>query len=129
MVVDSSALVAIFNHEPERVRFIEAILAASPRLISAATLLETSIVLAGRIGPPVLSRLEAFLAEAGIEVAPFDAAAARLAADAFLRFGKGRHPAALNMGDCAAYALAKARGLPLLYKGADFARTDIRAAL
>jgi ribonuclease VapC len=87
-------------------------------------------VLAGRSGTEEGWRdLDALIERAQIEIVPFDTEQAALARTAFLRFGKGRHPAALNCGDCAAYALARARDLPLLYKRADFARTDVRPAL
>ncbi len=88
------------------------------------------MVLAGRSGDrrgwPDLDRL---IRVGGIDIAPHDEALAQIAREAYLRYGKGRHPARLNLGDCAAYALAKARGLPLLFKGADFARTDVLPAL
>ena len=84
------------------------------------------MVIAGRRGgEPVWELLDEFLADAEAEIVSFDHEQAKLARSAFLRFGKGRHPAALNFGDCAAYALAKSRGVPLLFKGEDFARTDI----
>src|SRR3546814_9737296 len=97
--------------------------------MSAVGLQEASMVIAGTQGTSVLwNSLDAFIARS-IEIVPFDEVQARLARDAFLRYGKGRHPAALNLGDCAAYALAAMRGLPLLFKGADFRHTDIVPAL
>ena len=130
IVVDSSALVAIMRGEPETGRFLEAIAAADALLLSAVNYLETSMVLAGPKGKAAVWRpLEAFLTRANIAVAPFDREQAQAAREAFLRFGKGRHPAALNFGDCAAYALAKARRAPLLFKGGDFLKTDIAPAL
>jgi ribonuclease VapC len=91
--------------------------------------MEASMVLAGHTGDDASWReLDQFIARSGIEIVPQDLALADIARRAFLRFGKGRHPAALNVGDCAAYALAKRRGLKLLFKGADFSRTDIVAA-
>ena len=94
------------------------------------TLLEASLVLARRTGGPGFwAPLDLLVSEAKIEVVAFDAEQARFARAAFLKYGKGRHPAALNFGDCAAYALAKSKGIPLLYKGADFAKTDIVSAL
>jgi ribonuclease VapC len=92
--------------------------------------LETSLVLAGpKGGADVWHPLDAFLAEAGVEAVPFDSHQTLHAREAFVRFGKGRHPAALNFGDCAAYALAKSKNLPLLFKGYDFAKTDVMAAI
>jgi ribonuclease VapC len=129
MVVDTSALVAIARHEPERDRFLQA-LASEPELaMTAVNWVEARIVLFGRMGEPGLVTLRDLMARAGIQ---FVAASAELAAgafEAFRRFGKGRHPARLNICDCFAYALAKETGAPLLFKGGDFARTDIVAAL
>ena len=127
MVVDTSAIAAVLLGEPERDAFRATIERAARRpLLSAMTLLEASLVMAGRRGEAMLPVLDALAAR--LEVVPFDEAMARTARDAFLRFGKGRHPAGLNYGDCAAYALAMQRGLPLLFKGEDFARTDVRRA-
>ena len=129
IVVDSSALVAILRREPEADRFLQVIAAADTCLLSAMSLLETSMVLAGRTGDGTAwAGLDVMVARAGMEVVAQDAEQARLARQAFLDFGKGRHPAALNLGDCAAYALARSRGLPLLFKGEDFARTDLLPA-
>jgi ribonuclease VapC len=88
-----------------------------------------SLVIVGRKGLRLLTDFDAFLAELGIEIVPFGNLEARIARDAFIRFGRGRHPPALNFGDCASYAPAKARGLPLLYKGNDFSEADIGPAL
>ncbi len=130
IVVDSSALVAILKHEAERASFTRAIASADLCLLSAVSLHETCLVLAGRTRNSAnWTVLDAYLEQAAIETISFDAVMARAASDAFLRFGKGRHPAALNLGDCASYALAKQRGAPLLYKGQDFARTDIASAV
>ncbi|WP_371818687.1 type II toxin-antitoxin system VapC family toxin [Rhodomicrobium sp. Az07] len=130
IAVDSSALVAILRLEPDAKALLGALVAARGRVISALNVLETSLVLAGREGDgSVFAPLDAFIAEAGIEIVSFDAGQAAAARAAFLRYGKGRHPAALNFGDCAAYALARSRGVPLLFKGDDFAKTDIAAAL
>jgi ribonuclease VapC len=129
IAVDRSALIAILRREPEAERFIDIIAAAHTCLLSSVGLLETSMVLAGRIaGSAAWARLDALIQDAGMTVVPHNAALAHAARDAFLRFGKGRHPAALNMGDCAAYALAKQANAPLLFKGNDFSRTDIVAA-
>lgn len=129
MVVDSSALLAILQDEPERHRFNEAIEAAAERLLSVATFVEVSIVIDARYGPPGLHHVDLFLDRADIELVDVDAEQARIARDAYSRFGKGRHPAELNFGDCFSYALANTRGLPLLFKDEDFARTDLVAAI
>lgn len=130
IVVDSSALVAILRLEDDAKALLAALVAAAGRVMSAVSVLETSLVLAGPKGKAnVFAALDGFLAEAGIEAVVFDAEQADLARLAFLRFGKGRHPAALNFGDCASYALAKSRNLPLLFKGRDFALTDVMPAL
>ncbi len=129
IVVDTSALIAILRREPEADRFLQIIVERMPCLVMSVSVLEASIVLTGRRGDatPWLE-LDALIARAGIEVVAQDQALAGLAREAFLRFGKGRHPAALNLGDCSTYALAKARGLPVLFKGEDFSRTDLQVA-
>lgn len=130
IVVDTSAIIAILRGEPEKDSFVDAILHATSGLISAVSLQEACMVIAGRDGSEDRwSMLDALMADLALEVVPHDAALARIAGQAFLRFGKGRHRAALNLGDCAAYALAKANGLRLLFKGNDFIRTDIEAAI
>lgn len=129
MVIDSSALVAVLQQEPDALEFTRAMGSVEQPLLSALTYLETAMVLVGRRGPGALSGLDALLAHYSMQIVPLDAALVLEARAAFLRYGKGRHPAALNMGDCAAYALAKSRRLPLLFKGNDFARTDITRAL
>jgi ribonuclease VapC len=129
MVIDASALIAIVTGEPERRAFIEAIVAADTRLVAAPTLLETSIVLLARAGEARLQDLRDFSARAGVDTVSFGPEHVELALAAFRRFGKGRHPAGLNFGDCFAYALAEATGEPLLFKGDDFAATDVRAAV
>lgn len=128
MVIDSSVLIAILWREPEARRFIDLLRLASTRLLSAATRTETGIVVLVRRGEPGLEELNALLIALRVETVPFTAEHSRLAVAAFQRFGKGRHPAGLNMGDCFSYALAKATGEPLLFKGEDFARTDIEQA-
>ena len=129
IVVDSSALIAILRREPEADAFLEIIAAADRCLLSAVSLLETSMVLAGRWGDArSWTELDALVAQAGIEVVPQDAALTEAARAAFLRYGKGRDGAGLNLGDCAVYALASSRDLPLLFKGTDFAQTDIEVA-
>jgi ribonuclease VapC len=125
MVFDTSALLAILLDEPERRAFTEAIEAAEGRLLSAASFVETSMILESRHGAEGVRALDRLLAAASIEVVEVDLAQAAAAREAFRRFGKGRHPAGLNFGDCFSYALAKSRGEPLLFKGQDFARTDI----
>ena len=129
IVVDSSALIAILRREPEADNFLRLIAEADGCLLSSVTWLETSIVLAGRTGDATLwTELDALIARAGIQVVAQDAELAEAARVAFLLYGRGRHPAALNLGDCASYALAKQRNLPLLFKGDDFARTDLQSA-
>ena len=125
MVIDTSALVAIFLAEPERQRFLDAIVAAETRLISAASVLETGIVLEARRGDAAGREFDLFVVRVNLQIVPVDAEQADLARSAWRRYGKGRHPAALNFGDCFAYALAKSSSEPLLTKGTDFALTDI----
>ena len=130
LIIDTSALIAIFRLEPEANGFLEAIVRAEGRAISALSVLEASMVMCGSASKTsAFEPLDEFLLEGGIEVAPFDAGQARLARAAYLRFGKGRHKAALNLGDCASYALAKSCRAPLLYKGEDFRRTDITSVI
>ncbi|WP_109507871.1 type II toxin-antitoxin system VapC family toxin [Nocardioides speluncae] len=125
MIVDSSALVAMLRDEDDATEFATAIEAAETVLVSAATVVETSLV----IGPRAQSRLDKLLAEAELKIAPFDAEQAAAARTAHLRYGRGSgSKARLNFGDCFSYALAKATGLPLLFKGDDFTHTDIRPA-
>lgn len=125
MVIDTSALVAILTGEPEQTRFIQAISGADQCLLSTANWVETSIVVETRYGPAGLYYLDRLLAQANIETAAVDAKQAHQAHEAYQRYGKGRHPAALNFGDCFSYALAATRSEPLLFKGNDFAQTDI----
>nr|WP_170937034.1 MULTISPECIES: type II toxin-antitoxin system VapC family toxin [Rhodomicrobium] len=130
MAIDTSALIAIFRLEPEADRLLKAIVSADRRLISALSVLEASMVMSGgAYGAAAFEPLDEFLAEAGVEVVAFDAEQAQIARAAFLRYGKGRHKAALNLGDCASYALAKAKGVPLLFKGGDFGQTDVMQAV
>ena len=129
IVVDTSGIVAILREEPEAFGFIEAMASANGCLISTMTYFESFLVMVGRKGEEAASGLHELLERSSVEIVPFDRGLADEARQAFLRFGKGRHPAGLNMGDCAAYALAKSRGLPLLYKGRAFARTDVASAL
>lgn len=127
LVVDASVYVAILQQEAEALRLSTAVLTRPKRFMAAPTYLECAIVSCRwQAGS---ADLDAWLVTRDIEVAPVDHALARLAADAFVRFGKGRHPAGLNFGDCFSYALAKSLGAPLLYKGNDFAKTDIGSVL
>ena len=128
MVVDTSALVAILQDEPERERLTDSLLAAPSRRLSAATLVEAGIVMEGRHGGRGATRLDALLSQTRVEVVPLTAAHAAAARGAFRRFGKGRHPAGLNYGDCFSYALAVALAEPLLFVGDDFGQTDVDVA-
>jgi len=126
MVIDTSAVLAWLKQEPERGRIVAALEAHPICRISAVSVLEAHIVVRAREHPAMLGKLERFLEEIGAVVMPFDAQQARLADVAFQRYGKGQgHPAQLNLGDCAVYALAEAVGEPLLFVGDDFSRTDI----
>src|SRR5215471_3609192 len=129
MVIDTSAIIAVLLNEANAVRIIEAIETSSPRLLSAANLLEASIVIDSRKGEAGGRELDLLMYRADIEIVPVDQDQAETARIAWRRFGKGRHPAALNYGDCFAYALAKSRRLPLLYLGSDFSQTDIESVL
>jgi ribonuclease VapC len=129
VIIDPSALIAILNDEPERRAFNEAIEQADTCLLSVASFVEASIVIDSYHGYDGLRDLDLLIASAGFELVPVDAEQAHIARQAFRQFGKGRHPAALNFGDCFSYALAKATGFPLLFKGNDFAQTDIQAAI
>jgi ribonuclease VapC len=129
MVIDSSALIAILCDEPERHRFNRQIEIESQRFISTASVLETSIVLETRYGEQASHELDCFLSTASIEICSFDNEQLELARHAYRQYGKGRHPASLNYGDCFSYALAKQKGETLLFKGNDFSKTDISAAI
>lgn len=126
MVIDTSALIAIFFHETEREVFLDAITSAESRLISGATIVETGIVLESRQGEAMGREFDLFVIRAALQIIPIDADLADLARAAWRRYGKGRHRAALNLGDCFTYALCKFSGEPLLAKGTDFALTDIQ---
>lgn len=126
MIVDTSALVALLRDEPEAAAFARLLQAAPRRLLSAATYVELAAVVDGRGDPVASGALDAWLAAWGVEVTPLTEGQARIAREAYRRFGRGSgHPARLNLGDCFAYALARDLGEPLLFKGADFALTDI----
>lgn len=126
MIIDTSALLAILQNEPERRKFIEEIEDAESRLMSVANFVEVSIVIECRYGAEGLRDLDQFLDLAEIELVSVDSEQAYAARRAYGRFGKGHHPAGLNYGDCFAYALAVIRDEPLLFKGDDFPKTDIK---
>ena len=128
IVVDTSAIFAILTKETGSHLLRDLIQQASSAQVSTGTYLELSIVCSRRAGDRAVLEMQAFLTAADIRLVPFDAAQADLAAEAYRTYGKGRHAAALNFGDCFAYALAKALDAPLLYKGTDFAATDITPA-
>jgi ribonuclease VapC len=130
IVLDTSALIAILTDEPERRAFNETIERAGTRMMSAATLLETKMVLFARHGGAGVNALDAFLLRGDILIAPVTATQAELAFDAFRRFGRGTgHAAHLNYGDCFSYALARENAAPLLFKGGDFGHTDVEPAI
>lgn len=128
MVLDTSAVIAIMQHEEGYELLISRMGEADIREISAANYMEASMVLIARRGETVEADLDQMLYEAEVAIVPVVAAHAQIAREAFRRFGKGRHPAGLNFGDCFSYALAKAHGLPLLFKGNDFSQTDVLKA-
>ena len=125
MILDSSSIVAIVLREPGFDGLKERIDAASCLVVSAATLVETHMVLTRKLGRDALPYIEALLHEAQIQVLPFAEAHWRAAAEGFLRYGKGRHSAGLNFGDCISYATARTIRMPLLFKGDDFSQTDV----
>jgi ribonuclease VapC len=130
MIVDTSALVAALRFEDDAERYIDALNEADELHLSAANYLETSIVIDGQRDPVASRQVDNFITKAGIEIAPVTAAQAKIARAAYRDFGRGSgHPAKLNFGDCFAYALASARGEPLLFKGDDFIHTDVTPAL
>lgn len=128
MVIDTSALVAILLGEPEAEPFALTIAEDPKRLISAFTALETGIVIEARKGECGGRELDLLLHQARIDIVPLTAEQFEIARFAWRKYGKGRHPAGLNIGDCCSYALAKCTGEPLLFKGNDFSQTDINAA-
>jgi ribonuclease VapC len=129
MVVDTSALVSMLLREPDADSVARLIADAPICLMSAVSRVELSLVIEGRYGEAGRNDIERLLADVHIEIAAVTPQQAEIAIDAFRRFGRGRHRAALNIGDCFSYALAKATDLPLLFKGNDFVHTDIRPAL
>ncbi len=125
MVLDTSALLVILLNEAEAPPFAAALEADPVRLLSAASLLETSIVIEARVGEAGGRELDLLLHKAEVEVVAVDAVQAELARHAYRQYGNARHPAALNYGDCFAYALAQSAGEPLLFKGDGFGKTDV----
>ena len=128
MILDTSAMVAILYREPEADQFVRLIHDAEVCRISVANYVELSIVIESQLGPEGMRQAEAFFRRADLVIEPVTVEHGELARQAFLDFGKGRHKAGLNFGDCLSYALAKAMGEPLLFKGNDFSQTDITAA-
>lgn len=128
MIVDSSAIVSILLHEPAAETLVDKLLAADQKGIGVPTLVETGIVLTARVGDEAVALLSQFLQFFGVVPVPFTARHWTVAIEAFRRYGKGRHPAALNFGDCLSYATARLAGRPLLFVGSDFSRTDLEAA-
>jgi ribonuclease VapC len=124
VVIDTSALAVMLFAEPDAARFVSAIHQDRHRLLSAPTLVEASFVAIGRYGPIGGAQLDALLQRAKVHIVAFTAEHAEIARDAFERYGKGRHSAGLNLGDCFSYALSRASGEPLLCKGDDFSKTD-----
>jgi ribonuclease VapC len=129
MIIDSSAAIAVLEQEPDAQSFASAIAGASSRYMGAPTFLELCMIIAGNRADASIEDVGSFVRDAGITLLPFTPAAAKVAAEAFLKFGKGRHPAKLNFGDCISYAMAKTEVMPLLFKGDDFRLTDVEVAL
>ena len=128
MIVDSSAIIAILLREPGWQALVAKLASATAPGVAAPTLAETGLVLTAKIGPRAVSLLSRFLQETGLSVVPFAEPHWRLAVEAYARFGKGRHPANLNFGDCLTYATARLADQPLLFVGEDFSKTDLEAA-
>ena len=129
IVVDTSSLIAILEKEPDAALYAEAIAEADTPLISAATLLELHIVMLNRHGARAAPIVDRLIQDAAFKIENFNAQHVELAREAYARYGKGRNAAGLNYGDCFSYALAKATGLPVLFKGQDFSKTDLVAVL
>jgi ribonuclease VapC len=128
MIVDTSAIIAILFNEDDAQIYAEAMTRADSSRISAATFVETAIVVEAQTKNNGSRQLDAFIRRAGITIEPVTEEQAHIARQAFIDFGRGRHPAGLNYGDCFSYALSKATREPLLFKGKDFAKTDLIAA-
>lgn len=128
MLLDSSVIVALLTRESGWEQIASTIENSDSIFVSSATLLETYIVLTSRSGKDATALIEVFVAQIGAEIIPFSQSLWPIAAAAFFRFGKGRHKAALNFGDCIVYATARQAGLPLLFRGNDFSRTDLKPA-
>jgi ribonuclease VapC len=128
VILDTSAVLAILNLEPEAETFTRRIVEAEVVRMSVANWLELMMVSQGKYGTATALEAEDYVVAAGVVIEPVTVEHGRIARQAFLKFGRGRHPAKLNFGDCFAYALAKATGEPLLFKGDDFAQTDVTAA-
>jgi ribonuclease VapC len=129
MILDTSAIVAILKREPDTPRLLDAILSVETGLlISAGSAIELAVVATRMMPPASEDECRTFLRKAAVDIAPVDEEQVRLAWTAFSTYGRGRHPAGLNYGDCFAYALAKQTGRPLLFKGDDFSRTDVSVA-
>lgn len=129
MIIDTSALLAILFDEPERPTFTRALADAGRRRLSVANSFEAAIVVEARLGAAGGDELEFLIERAGIELVPVDAEQMRMALHGWRLYGKGRHPAGLNFGDCFAYGLALSRDEVLLFKGGDFSQTDLVAAI
>lgn len=129
MIVDASAILAVLFEEPEKNGFRDLMLMRTELAMSPVNYLEAAVRADDKRHPKKGAELDSLLKALGITIAAVDARQALLAREAYQRFGKGNHPARLNLGDCFAYALAKARGEPLLFKGDDFRQTDVEAAL
>lgn len=125
MVIDTSAILAILGMEAEAARLAEAIESDTTRLISAATVVEAGLVIESRYGPAGGRELDLLISRAAMSVEPVTSEQADIAREAWRRFGKGRHSAGLNLGDCFTYALARTTGEPVLFKGDDFQQTDV----
>ena len=126
--MDTSAILAVVLDEPEQVEFSLLMERADKLFVSAVSVLEASLVMEGRYGAKSSERLDLFLYETAIEIVPFGRQQLTIARAAFRTYGKGRHPAGLNFGDCASYSLAKWLSEPLLFKGNDFSQTDVSSA-
>lgn len=128
MILDTSSVIAVLRREQAFERIEASMSEASTLAIGGPTLFEVVMVAVGRFGEVGRTLVERFLEDWSVEVVPFDARHSRVAVDAFLRYGKGRHPAGLNYGDCMTYATARLAELPLLFTGGDFAKTDVAVA-